>query len=178
MLNNIGQSAAVKAVVKPDGAVRDALKQGASRFDEVRANLQERASAVQLPPEVTQLSNEDRMRVAHELRLNIERSKQPPAEVGRVEMKNTEMRIESLRDRVKTLPPEPVFEPLRARFNNIETVFQRSADYLNGLSGKDSPADVLKIQLEMYQLSQNIELVSKVVDQVNGGIKSILQTQV
>jgi len=31
--------------------------------------------------------------------------------------------------------------------------------------------------LQMYQLSENLELMSKVVEQVTSGVKSILQTQ-
>jgi hypothetical protein len=32
--------------------------------------------------------------------------------------------------------------------------------------------------MQMYQLTQNIELLSKVVEQVSSGVKTVLQTQV
>jgi hypothetical protein len=35
----------------------------------------------------------------------------------------------------------------------------------------------MKIQMQMYQLGENLELMSKVVEQVTSGVKSILQTQ-
>jgi hypothetical protein len=36
----------------------------------------------------------------------------------------------------------------------------------------------MKVQMQMYQLTENLELMSKVVEQVTSGVKSILQTQV
>jgi hypothetical protein len=36
---------------------------------------------------------------------------------------------------------------------------------------------MMKVQMQMYQLTENLELMSKVVDQVTSGVKSILQTQ-
>ena len=100
------------------------------------------------------------------------------SEAVQAQMKTTESKLDSLRQRVAVLPQEPAYEPLRTRLNNIEKKYSQSADYVTGVRANGNPADYLRIQLEMYQLTQNIELVSKVVDQVNGGVKSILQTQV
>jgi len=48
---------------------------------------------------------------------------------------------------------------------------------LDSLKNTQNPQDLMKIQMQMYQLGENLELMSKVVEQVTSGVKSILQTQ-
>jgi hypothetical protein len=67
---------------------------------------------------------------------------------------------------------------LRDRLNSLDTQFQDSGKILDGMSNMSSPGDMLKFQMQMYQFSQNMELMSKTVEQVTSGAKQILQTQV
>ena len=47
------------------------------------------------------------------------------------------------------------------------------------MSDRDlSTGELLGLQARLYQVSQHIEVMSKVVDQVTGGIKSILNTNI
>lgn len=41
-----------------------------------------------------------------------------------------------------------------------------------------SPGELLALQARMYQVSQHIEVMSKVVDQMAGGIKTVLNTNI
>ena len=41
-----------------------------------------------------------------------------------------------------------------------------------------STGELLGLQARLYQVSQHVEVVSKVVDQVTGGIKTILNTNI
>ena len=60
----------------------------------------------------------------------------------------------------------------------MDSQFQSAGQMVNSLRGTESPGDLMKIQMQMYQLTENLELTSKVVEQVTSGVKSILQTQV
>ena len=47
-----------------------------------------------------------------------------------------------------------------------------------GLLKNLSPGELLALQARLYQVSQHIEVMSKVVDQMAGGIKTVLNTNV
>ena len=49
---------------------------------------------------------------------------------------------------------------------------------MNSVKSSESPGDLMKVQMQMYQLTENLEMMSKVVEQVSSGVKSVLQTQV
>lgn len=59
---------------------------------------------------------------------------------------------------------------VEAEYNNLETLMKSNKDL--------SPGELLGLQARLYQVSQHIEVMSKVVDQVTGGIKTILNTNV
>ena len=40
------------------------------------------------------------------------------------------------------------------------------------------PKSLLNVQVQFYQVAENMELLSKVVDQVSSGAKTVMQTQV
>jgi hypothetical protein len=86
--------------------------------------------------------------------------------------------ITQLTKRVNALPKTPAFDPVRQRLASVDSQFQSAGQMVQGLRGTESPGDLMKIQMQMYQLTENLEIVSKVVEQVTSGVKSILQTQV
>jgi hypothetical protein len=49
---------------------------------------------------------------------------------------------------------------------------------MNSARSAENPGDLMKLQMQMYQLTENLELMSKVVEQVTSGMKTLLQTQV
>ncbi|MBI1790235.1 MAG: hypothetical protein HYR60_22105 [Acidobacteria bacterium] len=159
-------------------------KTGASKFDQVRdKKLQETqsASAVELPPEITKVNATEQRKLEGDLRKRLAANRTgSPQDMFRVDMKNTRTSLDNLRGRVAQLPKSSAMEPVRARLAKIESQFDNSGKFLNSLPNKslDNPKELLQVQVQMYQMTQNIEIMSKVVEQVNTGVKSILQTQV
>jgi hypothetical protein len=66
---------------------------------------------------------------------------------------------------------------LRGRFGQIETEWNQVEAIMR--SNKDlSTSELLGLQARLYQVTQHVEVLSKVVDQVTGGVKTILNTNV
>lgn len=170
-----------KAITTPASAGTDQgaaspVKVGDSKFDKVRASLQQsQATNVNLP-EVKQVSPEQKQILQADLnnRLKTTSSQQ----IFSADMKNASNSFQHLALRVNALPKTSAFDPLRQRLASIDSQFQTTGRLVNSVKGTESPAELMKIQMQMYQLSENLELTSKVVDQVTSGVKSILQTQI
>ena len=101
-----------------------------------------------------------------------------PQAIFKPDMKAARVQLDALHRKTQTIPPGPAADTLKDRLNSLDAQYQNSGKILEGLSGASSPGDMLKFQMQMYQFSQNMELMSKVVEQVTGGAKQILQTQV
>jgi len=66
---------------------------------------------------------------------------------------------------------------LSGQFTQVENEFKQVESIMK--SDKNlSPGELLALQARLYQVSQHIEVMSKVVDQMAGGIKTILNTNV
>ena len=66
------------------------------------------------------------------------------------------------------------FKESETRFKALDSMYQE-------ISSGDRPhslQDLLKMQMQIQGISQNIEMLSKVVDKVVDGMKTILRTQV
>ena len=167
-VNNLGDEGATSGV-----------KTGESKFDKVRARLQEeQAGSVQMPPEVKQISPEQTKVLQSQLNQRVQQAKSTSApELYGADLKHAKTRLDTLTSRVNALPKTPAFDPLRQRLTSVDNQFQAAGKLVNSLSGQQSPADLMKVQMQMYQMTENLELMSKVVEQVSSGVKSILQTQ-
>ena len=49
---------------------------------------------------------------------------------------------------------------------------------MNGLTGNESPREMLQIQMQMYKMSQNVEILVKCVDKVLDVPKELQHMQV
>lgn len=66
---------------------------------------------------------------------------------------------------------------LSGRFTQVEMEYKQVESIMR--SDKNlSPGELLALQARLYQVSQHIEVMSKVVDQMAGGIKTVLNTNV
>ncbi len=66
---------------------------------------------------------------------------------------------------------------LSGQFTQVESEFKQVESIMR--SDKNlSPGELLALQARLYQVGQHIEVMSKVVDQMAGGIKTILNTNV
>ena len=72
---------------------------------------------------------------------------------------------------------DPAGTDLRGRFGQIENEWHQVEAMMR--SNKDlSTTELLGLQARLYQVTQHVEVLSKVVDQVTGGVKTILNTNV
>lgn len=70
-----------------------------------------------------------------------------------------------------------VTNDLPGRFTQVEMEYKQVEAIMR--SDKNlSPGELLALQARLYQVSQHIEVLSKVVDQMAGGIKTVLNTNV
>ena len=66
---------------------------------------------------------------------------------------------------------------LSGRFTQVENEYKQVESIMN--SDKNlSTGELLALQARLYQVGQHIEVMSKVVDQMAGGIKTVLNTNV
>lgn len=94
------------------------------------------------------------------------------------ELLDSRTRLGMLRD-VMSKPGAagPSGTDLRGRFGQIETEWNQVESIMR--SNKDlSTTELLGLQARLYQVTQHVEVLSKVVDQVTGGVKTILNTNV
>jgi hypothetical protein len=82
-----------------------------------------------------------------------------------------------IREALNGVGNSPRAADLRGSLGNLEQQWSQLDSVLK--SGKDmTQADLLVLQGRLYQLTQHVEVLSKVVDQVTGGVKTILNTNV
>lgn len=94
------------------------------------------------------------------------------------ELLDSRTRLGMLRD-VMSKPGAagPSGTDMRGRFGQIETEWNQVESIMR--SNKDlSTTELLGLQARLYQVTQHVEVLSKVVDQVTGGVKTILNTNV
>lgn len=94
------------------------------------------------------------------------------------EWMNTETRMGMLKDAYANIPnTSKVTNDLPGKFMQMENEYKGVEAIMH--SSKDlSPGELLALQARLYQVSQHIEVMSKVVDQMAGGIKTVLNTNV
>lgn len=91
---------------------------------------------------------------------------------------NTDTRMGMLRDAYSNIPnTKKVTSDLGGRMMQVEGEYKDVEAIMH--SNKNlSPGELLALQARLYQVSQHIEVMSKVVDQMAGGIKTVLNTNV
>jgi hypothetical protein len=169
-----------KAGARPISPRQDAgqpsPKSQPSKFDKVRVNLQNQVTP-QLPPPAAANAAEQKRVLESQLRQRMQQAR-TPADMFRTDLNGARRTLDGLHARVDALPKTPAFEPLRARLQGIETQFNATGKLLDGLSHTNDPRELLKVQMQVFEITQNLEIISRVVEQVNTGVKSVLQTQV
>lgn len=93
------------------------------------------------------------------------------------ELLNAKSQTGWLKEAMSKMGNTPKATDLRGTLGHVENEWSQFDTILK--SGKDlSQGDLLVLQGRLYQLTQHIEVLSKVVDQMTGGIKTILNTNV
>lgn len=179
MVDSIANAAASKVVDAAGGTDKaSSPKTGESKFDRVRTELQDKtAQQVEMPPEVKQVSPQQQKVLQADLSSQLIKGATPNQIFG-VNMKRAKDGVQQLTQRVNALPKTPAFQPFRDRLTSIDSQFQAAGKLVSSIKGGETPQQLLKVQMSMYQLAENMELMSKVVEQVTSGMKTVLQTQV
>ncbi len=83
-----------------------------------------------------------------------------------------------LNARIGAIEPASAPASLQNRLELLNSQFRLIGNNLQETAAKNDPIELLRLQNDIYQLDEELELVSKVVDQATNGIRSLLQTQV
>ena len=94
------------------------------------------------------------------------------------EWMTSETRMGMLKDAYGNIPnTSKVTSDLGGKFVQLENEY-KGVEAIMTSSKNLSPGELLALQARLYQVSQHIEVMSKVVDQMAGGIKTVLNTNV
>ena len=161
--------------------VRQALAEGhktaLSKFDLLRADLNQKlAGNAQVAPQATALQQQQGV-LRNDLRQKLATAPVPQGTAGG-DVNQLRAGIADHGRRVAAAPDVGAFEPLRDRLKGIEADFNASAKLMSGPGSLDDPHRLLEMQMEVYKLAQNVEIMSRTVSEATSGVKTILQTQV
>lgn len=93
------------------------------------------------------------------------------------ELLDSRTRLGLLKEVMSGVGHQPIDTNLQGRFGQLENEWSQVEKIMK--SDKDlSTSELLGLQARLYQVSQHIEVLSKVVDQVTGGVKTILNTNI
>ncbi len=119
-----------------------------------------------------ELAAPDRKQMEHELRVRIERAgNQKPEVLFRGDMDKISTKLDSMQ--AKRVPPS-----IRAEFEKVEARYRASQAKLEQIPETNNLRDLLKMQTEIYEMGESVELLSKVIDSAVSGVKQTLQMQV
>jgi pyruvate carboxylase len=86
-------------------------------------------------------------------------------------------RMSLLKETVQGLTKAPDASGIRDYMGRAENMYGDVVKMMN--SNKDlRPGELLALQARMYMISQHIDVMSKVVDQMTGGVKTVLNTNI
>jgi hypothetical protein len=130
------------------------------------------------PSETQPLADAYRLSLEQELR----RNPLPPGSLTQQtlleELNRTRSPISYLRDAVGGLSKTPQGTDLQGLLNTVETEWFDLEKALKTVNEFTSSGQLLGLQARLYKVAQHIEVMSKVVDQTTGGLKTIINTNV
>lgn len=143
------------------------------------ATPQEAQGAAQSPERAEGVSGAELERMRLDLMNRIQRLPpgSPNVDALLPELIDTRTRLGMLRDVMSKSHGTPVGTDLRGRFGQVENEWYQVESIMRS-NRELSTTELLGLQARLYQVTQHVEVLSKVVDQVTGGIKTILNTNV
>ena len=82
-----------------------------------------------------------------------------------------------LKGSIDKVAPPAAAESLSNRLQLLDSQFRVIGDNLKLNSLDTDPIQLLKLQSDIYQMDEELELLTRVVDQATNGVRSLLQTQ-
>lgn len=149
-----------------------AAKTGASRFEEVRAR-----TASQPDQTLTHVTTQQVSPAMNRpLPWNIAQAS--PAALLTPKLDQISNSLTILGNRVTAVGGSSSPSLLRGRLESLESQFSQVGKHVKAIGPQTDPMQLLKLQHEIYQINEEIEVLSKVVEQASNGVKSVLQTQI
>jgi hypothetical protein len=174
----VTRKAAATASTAAQQGLAEANKTAPSKFDRLRADLiQQLVPAGQLPPKVVSITDQQKQLLSNDLQRKIASGRSPQEIVGD-QMNQLRNGITNVKQQVSAVPDVPAFAPLRERLKSVESDFNASAKLLDGNVSLNDHDKLLEMQMQMYKMTENVEVLSRTVSEVGSGVKTILQTQV
>jgi hypothetical protein len=104
----------------------------------------------------------------------------PPASVYALKPKFDDVgnSLSVLKVRVDKVSPPATAESVRNRLQLLDSQFRLIGNDLKLSHPETDPMQLLKLQSDIYQMDEELELLTRVVDQATSGIRSLLQTQI
>lgn len=153
-------------------------KVGPSKFDAVRAKLEQPVSSSRGIKQTSAQVQEAKSLEAN-LKRQLDQVRQRDLnEIFKADLQESKKKVDAIRKELAAKPPSEALGPVKDRLLQIENQFLESGKLLRGLGKLDSPQDYLKMQVEMYRLTQNVELLSKIAGEAASGVNKVLSTQV
>jgi len=174
----VTRKAAASATTTAQQGTAEANKTVPSKFDRLRADLNQQLMLPgQLPPKVVSITDQQKQMLSNDLQRKLASGKSPQEIVGD-QMNQLRGGITNVRHQVNAVPDVSALAPLRERLKSIESDFNASAKLLDGNVSLNDHGKLLEMQMQMYKMTENIEVLSRTVSEVGSGVKTILQTQV
>ena len=152
-----------------------------SKFDQVRAKLEQpvTTTAQRTAQNSAPISTREGKQFEVELKSRLEQVRQRDLnEIFKADLQESKKQVDAIRRDLAAQPPTTALEPVKDRLLQVENQFLESGRLLRGLGKLDSPQDYLKMQVEMYRLTQNVEMLSKIAGEAVSGVTKVLSTQV
>jgi hypothetical protein len=158
----------------PGRSFESVLRQGGNNS----TGAQQNASAAGQPPTGVSGAQLEQMRINLMQRIDHLAPGTPNIQALLPELIDSRTRLGLLREAMNGMGGRtPHGTDLRGRFAQVENEWYQLEAIMKS-SNDLSPGELLGLQARLYQVSQHVEVLSKVVDQVTGGIKTILNTNV
>jgi len=168
-----------KAALNPPATGLASMPKAApSKFDVIRSQIAQKVAATIKLPAAAQPSAQLISPIqSGQSRQLPPQGARPAAELFQARLKNTRIQIDNLTQAVGKLPPQDSSSSLQERLKALEQQFQDSGNLIQNITDMD-PKSLLNVQVQLYQLSENIGLMSKLVETASSGMKTVMQTQV
>ena len=156
-------------------------KMNPSKFDEVRSQLEKPAGTPEQVglQQTTRISPQEKMRVEAEFKKRLDEARlRDLDEIFKTDLQKSKEQADKIRRDLSSQPPSPAIDSVKTRLVQVENQFLESGQLLGKLGKIESPEDYLKMQLQMYKMTQNVELLSKIAGEVVSGVNKVLSTQV
>ena len=145
--------------------VEAANKVGPSRFDELSQKLAgdpvTQSSTVPFEPRTTEATSPANL-----------------ASTVNQQLHTTEASFERLNHRVQAASETSEVGTIRTLVDQLAVRFAKVGTSIRQVGLEENPQKLLAMQAKIYQISEDVELLSKMVDQATSGVKTVLQTQV